>query len=155
MKKDEIAGLYITDFQTVPIGGDNPYYKCAHCGRSEPEINGNLYNHYSDCSFRLKRERDLLDDDEFVKIHYLSFFEGFDDKNYLFVAIENENGFEMREFNGNQPVQEFKELLKWIGVKYKPIISNYKIFYANNEEEDCTARAYAMNQLDYFKKNSK
>ena len=30
------------DYETEPIGGDNPYYRCVHCKRSDPEINGRV-----------------------------------------------------------------------------------------------------------------
>ena len=43
-------------FPTIPIGGGNPYYKCASCGRSVPEINYSLTGHYDDCSWRKQIE---------------------------------------------------------------------------------------------------
>lgn len=39
------------DFPTVPIGGGNPYHKCASCGLSVPAINGDLDKHRPDCSW--------------------------------------------------------------------------------------------------------
>lgn len=45
------------DYATEPIGGGNPYYRCLHCKRSDPEINGQLDKHETWCSYRLKKER--------------------------------------------------------------------------------------------------
>ena len=47
---------YDDDYPTEPIGGGNPYYRCAHCKRSVPEINGNLQKHESWCPYRLMKE---------------------------------------------------------------------------------------------------
>jgi len=47
---------YYSDYPTRPIGGGNPYYCCAHCGRSDPEINGRLEGHAPDCEYRLEKE---------------------------------------------------------------------------------------------------
>ena len=49
---------YDNDYQTEPIGGGNPYYRCVQCKRSMPEINGNLQKHESWCSYRLMKEGD-------------------------------------------------------------------------------------------------
>lgn len=53
-----MADNYRTDYPTKPIGGDNPYYQCAECGVSEPEINGAVENHREWCAWRLKVESD-------------------------------------------------------------------------------------------------
>lgn len=50
---------YYTDYETEPIGGGNPYYCCAHCGRSDPEINGQLDKHMSWCEYRQRKEAEL------------------------------------------------------------------------------------------------
>lgn len=50
---------YYADYETVPIGGGNPYYKCKHCGCSDPYINGILTNHHADCEYRVRKEREL------------------------------------------------------------------------------------------------
>lgn len=47
------------DFPTVEIGGGNPYYKCAHCGVSVPEINYKLKGHLDFCEYRIEKEREL------------------------------------------------------------------------------------------------
>ena len=47
---------YDNDYPTEPIGGGNPYYRCVHCKRSMPEINGNLQKHESWCPYRLMKE---------------------------------------------------------------------------------------------------
>ena len=45
---------YYNDYPKEPIGGTNPYMRCSSCGRSEPEIDGKLDGHYSDCEWALK-----------------------------------------------------------------------------------------------------
>lgn len=45
------------DFEKEPIGGGNPYYRCAHCKRSVPEINYSLDGHYSWCSYRVSKQQ--------------------------------------------------------------------------------------------------
>jgi hypothetical protein len=45
-----------TDYENEPIGGGNPYYRCVHCKRSDPEINGRLEGHESWCQYRLAQE---------------------------------------------------------------------------------------------------
>lgn len=42
---------FFFDFPTVPIGGGDPYHKCASCGLSVPAINGDLDKHLPDCSW--------------------------------------------------------------------------------------------------------
>lgn len=44
-------------FPTEPIGGGNPYHRCACCRRSVPEINYTLEGHLKDCAWRLLVER--------------------------------------------------------------------------------------------------
>lgn len=41
---------YYTNYPTEPIGGDNPYYRCASCGVSVPQANGDLNGHYDFCA---------------------------------------------------------------------------------------------------------
>lgn len=50
---------YYCDYPTVKIGGGNPYYKCASCGRSDPEINGRLEGHEDDCEWVLNKKKEL------------------------------------------------------------------------------------------------
>jgi hypothetical protein len=38
-------------YESKPIGGGNPYSACTACGRSEPEINGDVRGHVEDCSW--------------------------------------------------------------------------------------------------------
>lgn len=63
LNKVQIANinkLYISDFQTEAIGGDNPYYKCSYCSISVPQINGNLLNHSQHCLFRKEKIQNLI-----------------------------------------------------------------------------------------------
>ena len=41
---------YWSGYDTRPIGGGNPYYCCVGCGRSDPEINGDIEKHGEGCS---------------------------------------------------------------------------------------------------------
>lgn len=50
---------YYNDYPTEPIGGSNPYHCCAHCGVSDPEINGQLEAHAEGCEYRVKYEKHL------------------------------------------------------------------------------------------------
>lgn len=46
---------YDTGYETEPIGGGNPYYRCIHCKQTDPQINGNLLNHNVDCEYRINK----------------------------------------------------------------------------------------------------
>lgn len=46
---------YHTDYPKKPLGKGNPYYGCRHCGRSDPEINGRLEGHATDCPYRIAK----------------------------------------------------------------------------------------------------
>jgi len=48
---------YRADYPRSPIGDGNPYYRCACCGKSDPQINGRIDGHYEDCEWRVKQER--------------------------------------------------------------------------------------------------
>lgn len=48
--------MYHDDYETEPIGGGNPYHRCAHCQRSVPEINGRIDRHESWCEYRQAKE---------------------------------------------------------------------------------------------------
>ena len=50
---------YYSDYPNEPIGGGNPYYRCQHCGVSDPEINGRLEGHRESCEYRLKKEAEV------------------------------------------------------------------------------------------------
>jgi hypothetical protein len=50
------AMIYYSDYDSKPIGRSNPYYCCASCGLSDPQINGTLSNHYEWCEYRLRLE---------------------------------------------------------------------------------------------------
>ena len=52
MKKEK----YYSDYPTVPIGGGNPYYCCASCGRSAPQINGSLDGHNDNCEWVIAKK---------------------------------------------------------------------------------------------------
>lgn len=49
-------GGYFHDYRNEPIGGDNPYWRCVHCKRSDPEINGRLDRHLDSCLYRQAKE---------------------------------------------------------------------------------------------------
>jgi hypothetical protein len=51
--------VYYSDYQSEPIGEDNPYYCCSYCKRSDPEINGILEKHSKNCEYRINKEREL------------------------------------------------------------------------------------------------
>lgn len=54
-----MTDAYFNDYPNEPIGGENPYYRCSHCGISDPAINGQLDGHAADCTYRLKKEAEL------------------------------------------------------------------------------------------------
>lgn len=43
------------DFPTKPIGGGNPYYCCAYCEVSVPQLNGELNSHRDWCEYRKQK----------------------------------------------------------------------------------------------------
>lgn len=47
---------YHNDYESEPIGGRNPYYRCIHCKRSGPEINGDIKKHDRACKYRRQKE---------------------------------------------------------------------------------------------------
>jgi hypothetical protein len=47
---------YYNDYPKEPIGGRNPYYCCSYCGKSDPEINGEIKNHHEWCEYRILKE---------------------------------------------------------------------------------------------------
>ncbi len=50
---------FYSDYPNEPIGGENPYYRCCSCKRSDPEINRRLGGHYEDCEWAIKKRREL------------------------------------------------------------------------------------------------
>lgn len=54
-----MSDQYHHDYDSEPIGGGNPYYRCVHCHRSDPEINGRLEGHLPSCEYRQRKERDM------------------------------------------------------------------------------------------------
>ena len=52
---------YYDDYPTKPIGGDNPYSCCAHCGISDPQINGRIEGHAEYCEYRIQKEREFAE----------------------------------------------------------------------------------------------
>jgi len=50
---------YYHDYPNEPIGGDNPYYRCSYCKRSDPEINGYIERHEEWCEYRIKNWKNL------------------------------------------------------------------------------------------------
>ncbi len=57
LDKKDFEGF--SDFDTEPIGGSNPYYKCISCGISVPQINYNLLNHSETCEYRIKKLEEM------------------------------------------------------------------------------------------------
>lgn len=53
---------YYMDYPTRKIGKGNPYSCCASCGRSVPEINGQLDRHLPNCEYRLAKEKEILNE---------------------------------------------------------------------------------------------
>lgn len=51
-----MASAYRVDYPSEPIGGGNPYYRCTHCKRSAPEINGAVDGHYEWCLWRQQQK---------------------------------------------------------------------------------------------------
>lgn len=47
---------YRDDYPKRKIGKGNPYYCCAQCGISDPQINGELKNHQPYCEWRIAEE---------------------------------------------------------------------------------------------------
>ena len=47
---------YYDDYPKEPARGGNPYYCCSYCGKSDPEINGEIKNHHEWCEYRLLKE---------------------------------------------------------------------------------------------------
>jgi hypothetical protein len=56
---DQEYEKYYCDFETVPIGGGNPYHCCKDCRVSVPEINGKLKKHHPTCAYRIRKEAEL------------------------------------------------------------------------------------------------
>ena len=56
-----MGGEYYSDYPTVPSEDPgNPYYECAHCGRTDPQINGEIKNHAEWCEYRINKENGSL-----------------------------------------------------------------------------------------------
>ena len=47
---------YYDDYPKEPARGGNPYYCCSYCGKSDPEINGEIKNHHEWCEYRRLKE---------------------------------------------------------------------------------------------------
>lgn len=52
---------YYSDYPTEPSGGGNPYYRCVYCKITDPQINGRLNGHTTNCAYRKKEEMLLLE----------------------------------------------------------------------------------------------
>jgi hypothetical protein len=52
---------YYNDYPTEKIGGNNPYSQCRFCGRSTPEINGDLEGHLDFCQYKINKKQELKD----------------------------------------------------------------------------------------------
>jgi hypothetical protein len=51
--------MYYSNYPTEPIGGGNPYYCCAKCGMSDPQINGQLDGHHDWCEWAIQKKKEL------------------------------------------------------------------------------------------------
>lgn len=49
---------YRDDYPKKRIGKGNPYYECACCGVSDPEINGRIEGHRVYCEWRKREEHE-------------------------------------------------------------------------------------------------
>ena len=49
---------YYSDYPKEPIGKPNPYWCCSYCGISDPQINGRLDGHDSNCAYRIKMQEE-------------------------------------------------------------------------------------------------
>jgi hypothetical protein len=47
---------YDSGYPTEPVGGDNPYYRCIYCKRTDPQINGEINNHLIGCQYRQEKQ---------------------------------------------------------------------------------------------------
>lgn len=61
------------DYPSEPIGGGNPYQRCADCKRSAPEINGIVENHYADCEWRIMMENPKVNETQYTDAIQLYF----------------------------------------------------------------------------------
>ena len=61
----ETDKLYF-DYPSEPIGGSNPYQRCADCKVSAPEINGKLENHLPDCEWRIMMENPKVSEKAYI-----------------------------------------------------------------------------------------
>jgi hypothetical protein len=56
---------YDSSYDNEPIGGDNPYYMCSCCHIADPQINGFIFNHSSDCSYLARFLKSSLNENDF------------------------------------------------------------------------------------------
>lgn len=75
---------YDTGYPKSKIGG-NFYMQCSECGVSEPEINGNIYNHREWCLYRIRKLGRQLYSSRLLDV--LEEFDVMDE--HLFQALEN------------------------------------------------------------------
>jgi len=55
---------YRSDYPKVPTSdNDNPYYMCAFCERSDPQINGDIDGHTESCAWRVWVENGESDEE--------------------------------------------------------------------------------------------
>lgn len=55
-QENTMTEQYHTDYPKEPIGGGNPYKRCAYCKISDPQINGEIENHADWCEYRKQKE---------------------------------------------------------------------------------------------------
>jgi len=54
------------DYPSVPIGSGNPYWCCALCGKSAPQLFRHLEAHNSWCLYRKVKEAIIADDKDLM-----------------------------------------------------------------------------------------
>lgn len=61
---------YRSDYPKRKIGKNNPYWMCADCEVSDPEINGEIGNHRPECRWRKEQESHISTDEllDFINI---------------------------------------------------------------------------------------
>jgi len=62
--EDVMEEEYHSDYPSVPTNDrSNPYYMCAHCGETDPAINGRIEGHAEWCEYRIRKEAEVKQKD--------------------------------------------------------------------------------------------
>jgi len=111
---------YYDDYPKQKIGKGNPYYCCADCGVSAPEINGRISGHRYYCRWRKQMENGLIENHEVFK--RLKFTEM--EKNFMIqlLSVFEENKDDMYyEIDSDAEAKEaFDSLCMVCGYSNKP-----------------------------------